>query len=285
MTMRPAFWFDNTELLSYQNFHKLIPLFCRMARRAGRGRLKVQLAADGTRGQGRVADMIADTLISEIRCGKIAIDDVLPSERSLCARFDASRPTVREALSQVQLRGYIHAGGGKRPRAAWPSLAGILRGAGDVIRDILGDTESSAHLEQMRHFIETGAMREAASRADHLQIAQMRHALETNFEAIGTSGFAASDLAFHRSLVSVVGNPIILTLHDLFVSDMLARRPPEPDRLTHDRLVYEEHRQIYDAVLKGDVIAATEVMDRHLARSYRASLGSPRTLSTGGDGA
>ncbi|MEZ5823543.1 MAG: FCD domain-containing protein [Geminicoccaceae bacterium] len=241
----------------------------------------MQSVGDMIQGQTRTADLIANTLVDEIRSQRIAVDEVLPSERELCARFDASRPTVREALSQLQLRGYLNAGGGKRPRASLPSLAEILRGAGDVIRDVLGDTESDAHLEQTRHFIETGAVREAAMRADHLQIAQIRSALEDNFRTIGTSAFPQTDIAFHRSIVSVVGNPIILTLHDLFVSDMLARRPPETDRQAHDEMVYEEHRQIYEAVLGGDVIAATDVMDRHLARSYRYRLAMPRSLLAG----
>ena len=238
----------------------------------------MQIAGDMVRGQPRTADLIASTLVGEIRSGRIAVDEVLPSERDLCARFEASRPTVREALSQLQLRGYLNAGGGKRPRASRPSLSSIFRGAGDVIRDILGDTESAAHLEQMRHFIETGAVREASIRADHLQIAQIRSALEDSYRTIGTSGFPESDIAFHRAIVAVVGNPIILTLHDLFVSDLLARRPPEDDRLKHDELVYDEHRQIYEAILGNDVIGATDVMDRHLARSYRYRLELPKSL-------
>ena len=227
----------------------------------------------------RATDAIAEALIGEILAGDIDPDTPLPTERELCDRFGASRPTVREALAQMQVRGYVTAGAGKRPRAARPSLTDVLRGAGDHIREILGDAESGAHLEQMRQFIETGAAREAATRAGNVEIAKMQAALERNYEAIETGDFPATDIAFHRALVSVVGNPVILTLHDMFVSELLRQRPPVADQLTHNRRSYEEHRQIYEAILEGDAVTATAVMDRHLARSYRSRLRPPKSFA------
>lgn len=220
----------------------------------------------------RMPDLIASILIGEIRRGDLAQGQPLPPERELCDRFDASRPTVREALSQMQMRGFLDAGGGRRPRASRPSLQTILHSAADNIRDLLGDAEGGAHLEQMRQFIETGATREAAKRGDRVQIAILKDALRQNEAAIGTAEFAAADIAFHRALVSIVGNPVMLTLHDMFVSELLAQRPPVDDPARHDAMAYEEHRAIYEAVLNGDVMAATDVMDRHLERSYRARL-------------
>ena len=133
----------------------------------------------------------------------------------------------------------------------------------------------------MRQFIESGAARQAAMHADNIRITRIRSALDRNFEAIGTPDFASSDIAFHRALVTVIDNPVILALHDMFVSGMLARRAPTDDPARYDRIAYEEHRAIYEAVLAGDVVTATDVMDRHLARSYRARLKAPR--STGMD--
>ncbi len=109
----------------------------------------------------RAADAIADALIGQIRDGSITLNEALPTERELCEHFSASRPTVREALTQMQMRGYVETGGGKRPRAAKPSIQAILMTTGSHLREILGDAESAAHLEQMRQFIEAGAAREA----------------------------------------------------------------------------------------------------------------------------
>ena len=232
---------------------------------------------DGTPRQ--APQVIAETLIGEIIRGEIAVDEPVPTERDLCVRFDASRPTVREALAIMQLRGYLSGGGGRRPRAAFPSLGDVLRGVGGVIREILGDAESIAHLEQTRGFIEIGAVREATIRADNAQIAKIHAAVEANEKAIGTPAFPETDIAFHRAVVAVVGNPIILTLHDLFVSELLARRPPDVDQKAHDRMVFEEHHAIFQAMIDADVIRATEVMERHMRRSYRTRLFSKRATA------
>lgn len=223
---------------------------------------------------------IAADMIERIKSGDLQVGAPLPPERELCEAYEASRPTVREALSLMQMRGFAALGGGKRPRAAKPSLDWVLASAAEHIRDILGDAATGAHLEQMRQFIEAGAVRGAAERASNIQLAKMQSALAANLDAIGTDDFARTDVAFHRAIVDVIGNPIILTLHDMFVSSLLAHRPEVQDRLKHDELIYEEHRQIYEAILKNEVDRASALIDHHLARSYKSRLTVPKTAAS-----
>jgi len=230
----------------------------------------------------RASELMAQVLIEEIRSGMLPVGDALPTERELCDRFDASRPTVREALVLMQSGGYISTAAGKRPRADKPTIENIILTAGDHIREILGQAESGAHLEQMRQFVETGAVREAARKASNVQITLIRNALSDNFAAIGSETFPQTDIAFHRSIVAVVDNPIILTLHDRFVSVMLASRPALVERQQHDETMYEEHRCIYEAILRGDMVEATDIMDRHLERSYRSRLAPPQKIGVDG---
>lgn len=223
---------------------------------------------------------IAADMIERIKSGDLIVGEPLPPERELCEAYGASRPTVREALSLLQMRGFAALGGGKRPRAAKPSLDRVLASTAEHIRDILGDAETGAHLEQMRQFIEAGAVRGAAERASNIQLAKMQTALEANLRAIGTDDFATTDVAFHRAIVDVIGNPIILTLHDMFVSSLLAQRPMVQDRLNHDELIYEEHRQIYEAILRNEVDQASALINHHLARSYKSRLAAPKTAAS-----
>jgi len=231
----------------------------------------------------RVPDLIAETLVAQIKSGGLRVGDALPTERELCERFSTSRPTVREALSQLQQRGFLETGVGKRPRAAAPSIEDVLSAAAGHIGDILGNVESAAHLEQMRQFIEAGAVRVAAVKASNIEVAKMRGALDANFAAIGTDDFMGTDIAFHRSIVAVVGNPIILKLHDMFVRSMIAQRPSLDERRPYDEMAYEEHRKIYEALLAGDVVVATNLIDAHLERSYRSRLAAPKSLQPKSD--
>jgi DNA-binding FadR family transcriptional regulator len=236
-------------------------------------------AAEGA-GKSRAAVAIANALIADIKAGRIPVGEPLPSERDLCERFDSSRPTVREALVLMQQRGYANLGTTRRPRAEKPSIERILLNAAGHIRDLVGDAESGAYLEQIRQFIEVGAVRSVARSASAIKLAQIHGALDACYEAIGDlDRFKEADQAFHRAIVSVVENPVILTLHDLFVRTMLQQRGPSENQRQHDMMVYEEHRQIYEAIVTGDAEKAVAVMDAHLARSYRARVPPPKKLN------
>ncbi len=232
---------------------------------------------DATRAKGAAVE-IAAALERRINSGELPTGEPLPTERALCEEFATSRPTVREALLLMQGRGYVKLETGRRPRAARPTLDGILTSAASHISSLLGDAESGAHLEQLRQFIEAAAARIAAANATSIQLHKIKAALEQNEADIDTERFPASDIAFHRAIVDVVGNPIILKLHDMFASTMLANRPRRTPLNASDRTSYDEHVAIYEAIVAGDPMKAAELTDQHLMRSYRSRLaGAGRT--------
>lgn len=226
------------------------------------------------------AERLADALMEEIRNGVIADDAPMPSERDLCQRFTVSRPTVRAALMQMQARGYLSQEANRRPRAHKPTIGRVFQAAGAGLSDVLGLVEATAYMDQLRQFIEVGAVRQAAQEASNLQLAQIHRALERCYAALSDdTRFARADADFHRAIVAVVQNPIILELHDRFVFDMVASRPTSPERVEMNRQSYEEHRQIYEAIAASDPQAAMDIMDRHLARAYRNRLAKPARLT------
>ena len=221
----------------------------------------------------RVAESIAAELIADVQGGQIDEGENFPSERELCERFEVSRPTIREALALVRQRGFADFSSSRRPRAVRPSFASLLEGATALMRDLLDDMESIAYMEQVRQFIEVGAVRMISKGATTVQIARLHTTLEACREAIGDADrFKAADIAFHRALVSFVDNPILLTLHDTFAKAMFDRRPRESDPKTRNRIVYEEHRAVFEAIVEHDGDRAARVMEEHLARSYRSIL-------------
>lgn len=221
----------------------------------------------------RVSETLADALAEDIRLGLIPFGTPLPTERELCERFDASRASVREALHVLRERGYADMSASRRPIAAKPTFERIFANAAAHIRDLVGDAESGAYIEQMRQFIEVGAVRTVIASASPLKLARIAAALAACHDAIGDrQAFAEADVAFHRAIVQVVENAIILTLHDMFVRQLLGRRPPLHDQLAHDKLVYSEHEQIFQAIVAADADRAAELLDAHLARSFRNRL-------------
>ena len=225
------------------------------------------------------SEQIAEALIADIREDVIGESEALPSERALCERFGASRPTIRSALQNMNVSGYVNLDSTRRPRATKPSLESVFATAGKGLSQLLGNVETGAHFDQIRQFIEVGAVRLAAQEASNLQIVQISKALERGFKALDDDAeFARADADFHRAIVSVVRNPFILELHDRFVFNIVAGRIDDSNRLELNRLSYEEHRLIYKAITESDPERAMNIMDCHLARSYRASMPEPVRL-------
>ena len=78
-----------------------------------------------------------------------------------------------------------------------------------------------------------------------------------------------------RAIVKVVDNPIMLNLHDMFIRKLLSSRPPVSNQRKHDTMVYQEHKSIYEAILRKDAEIAMAIMNQHLQRSYKIRLQVP----------
>src|SRR5690606_41399565 len=52
---------------------------------------------------------VANSIVAEIRSGKYPRGERLPPERELAEEFGVSRPTVREAMIALEIRGIVEA--------------------------------------------------------------------------------------------------------------------------------------------------------------------------------
>ena len=63
-------------------------------------------------------------LIGQVRSGKLKVGDMLPTEFELCEKFGVSRPTVRQAMSEMVAEGYLYRHKGKGTFVSKPKLEG-----------------------------------------------------------------------------------------------------------------------------------------------------------------
>jgi len=125
----------------------------------------------------RTSEVVADSLIKEIKGNYLEIGATLPTERELCDRFGASRPTIREALRIIEFKGHLRQASNKRPVAEKPTIQKILKYTAENLKEILDDIESQAYLEQMRQFIEVGALRTVIESSSEVNLARIHKAL------------------------------------------------------------------------------------------------------------
>lgn len=213
---------------------------------------------------------VADDLTARLADGEWAVDERLPSEKSLAESYGVGRSTVREAIRTLSARGLV------APRQGDGVYVLALVAESEVQR-LLSRAEL-ADVFEARVGLEAEAARLAALRiapatVDALRTAERRR---TAAHSAGPEAFAAADVELHRAIVDASGNPVIAALFEQFA--------PALDRAARELATFEtgddspigadldEHAAIVDAVCRGDADAAAAASRRlgdHLVRALR----------------
>ncbi|WP_068109591.1 FCD domain-containing protein [Tropicimonas marinistellae] len=205
----------------------------------------------------------------------------LPAERELAERLGVSRPSLREALSDLEAHGLI------RRRA----------GAGIYVADVLGPAFSeplirlfSTHDEAVfdciafRRDIEGLAAERAAklgSETDHAVIGEIFRQMEEAHRRRSGNDESRLDAEFHMAIIEAGHN--LVTLHMMRAMYALLqegvfynRKAMFRQRSTRDALL-DQHRAIHDAILKRSPEGARAAVERHLDFVEQAMLDQRRT--------
>jgi GntR family transcriptional repressor for pyruvate dehydrogenase complex len=198
----------------------------------------------------------------------------LPAERELAERLGVSRPSLREALAELQAHGLLTA------RA----------GAGIYVADVLGSAFSDAlirlfadHEEAVFDYLSFRRDMEglAADRA-------ARHASDTDLRVIHTllekmeaaharpdpEAEARLDAEFHLAIIEASHNVIMLhmmrSMYDLLRRGVFYNRQVMFDQRTTREQLLDQHRAIDAALQSRDPDAARAAVERHLDYVRRA---------------
>ncbi len=231
---------------------------------------------DRTRGYMQVAD----ALRREIRRMGITGGARLPSERELAQQLKISRPSLREALIVLELRGEIEirVGSGIYLKQAGAAEDDADAPAADVDHDVSPMGHSPQDVNQLRYFLEGGVAAHAARFITREQLKTLSASVEAMRRAVGTRDrtgdepLANADRLFHVTLSSTTRNRLLIqTLEELFDQ----RYTPiggSMHRLFDNESVWldavGEHQEIYEAVAAGDPLQAQAAMYRHLVRAH-----------------
>lgn len=215
----------------------------------------------------------SDDLVAEIEVriasGQFENNKPLPAERDLMDMFGASRTVVREAISTLSNRGLVETKPRFRPVVKKPDYGTVLTATGKIIEHLLSEPGGVTDLYRSREFIERSLARHAALHANKDDIADLKAALEANFEAIDdTPRFFQTDMEFHGVLYKIVRNPIFPAIHEGYLS-WLSPSWGKMDRAPdHNFINYQAHKKIYEAILARDPVLAENAMDEHLAVAW-----------------
>ncbi|HMN81864.1 MAG TPA: transcriptional regulator NanR [Burkholderiaceae bacterium] len=212
---------------------------------------------------------VLDRLMQRIHSGEIRPGDKLPAERELMDQYGVGRPAIREALQAMERSGIVEITHGERARVVVPTADDLIRQIGSGARHLLNtQPDTFEHLKHARVFLEAGMAREAAGCATPEQIALLRTRIDEQRESLSRlDEFLDRDMAFHREIARINGNPIFSAIVEAVFRwggdyyQPLVRAPGA------EQLTISEHRAIVDAIEAGDAAGAERAMRAHLLRS------------------
>ena len=212
---------------------------------------------------------VLDRLQQRIRSGELAPGDHLPSERELMDAYGVGRPAVREALQELARSGIVEITHGERARVVVPTAHLLISQVAGGARHLLQTRpDTLEHLKEARVFLEAGVARIAAARATLADVERLRSRIADQRAAIDdVDRFLACDMAFHREIAAITGNPIFAaTVEALFnwaaeYYHSIVRAPGA------EELTLAEHQRIVDAIAARQPDDAAQAMRDHLLRA------------------
>ena len=212
---------------------------------------------------------VLERLMRRIDSGEIRPGDQLPPERDLMALYGVGRPAIREALQAMERSGIVEISHGERARVVVPTAEGLMAQIASGARHLLQvQPDTLAHLKEARLFLEAGTARLAAERATPADVAELRACIEAHRAAVPPNeGFLACDMAFHRTVARISGNPIYPAIVEAIFQWASAYYQPMVRAPGAEVLTLEEHTRLVDAIAAHDPDAAEAAVRAHLNRS------------------
>ena len=218
---------------------------------------------------GRISEVIVEQVRLLIRQGQLSAGDRLPSERELCERFGVSRVTVREALRVLEANGLVEIRVGARGGAFVTAPSSRLVGEG--ISDLITLASLTAvEVTEARMVFELGIVPLVCERATTEDIDALYEICDRSTVALeGDDDYPlALSAEWHTRYAQAAHNRavamLVESLHGPLLMSLERARDVAP---LHGRHGVEEHRELVDAVAKGNVENATDLMRRHLNRT------------------
>ena len=205
---------------------------------------------------------VADSIMASIKTGACKPGSRLPSERDLAVAYKVSRPTVREAMIALEIRGLVESRHGSGIYITEHPPAQI--GADDL--DI-----GAFELTEARRLFEGEAAALAATTITDEQVAELETIItdmvkENHRKQTGE----LADRRFHVAIARATRNTAITTvienLWDIRYKSPLCRHMLERARSVGVQPRISEHRRILAALKKHDPKAARAAMRDHLGR-------------------
>lgn len=223
----------------------------------------------------RIHETIVETLGRQIVSGTFKPGHSFANETTTGATFNASRTATREALKILGSKGLIESrpksGTVVKNRVEWSLLdPKILEWC---LQDPKQSRQTMFEIFEVRMAFEPFAATMAAANRSTEDILSIRRALRGMAHYVDIADRAECDLAFHKAILEATGNSLFRSLGELISVGLrhmfrvgLEAHPEE------DEQWLQRHREVADAIEKGDEGQSRELMKKLLSQAQTTQL-------------
>lgn len=205
-------------------------------------------------------DQIIELLLSYIIANKLKSGDKLPSEEELADRFNVSRVSIREGLRGLKFLGFAR---------SYPRRGTIIQEMDFTLLgraigfQIAASDFTYRQLLEARLSIELGALDVIVGKLTPNDIAELKKVADCSRYSDDPTEIEynlSRDCEFHRRLLAIGGNSILLVFSNLLQTFFAARitAPESSQQATRD------HMQLIEALECGNLELARGIMRKHL---------------------
>jgi GntR family transcriptional repressor for pyruvate dehydrogenase complex len=211
-----------------------------------------------------LSDQVADTLVADIRAGRLAAGDKLPTEAALVTQFTVSRTVVREALSRLKSLGLVES---RQGSGVYVKEAGFSPLNFDAKSS--RSKQAVVQMVEVRRALEGEVAALAAQRRTQADMARIRKSIAQLDKAVQDGGDGVDeDVQYHRAIAQAARNPFLIStleyLGQFLHGATQVTRANEARRADFARQVLIEHALIVKAIEAGDAKAARKAATAHM---------------------
>lgn len=217
----------------------------------------------------RKSSFIADQILLMIASGQYKAGSRLPSERIITEQMGVSRPSLREAISALQIVGILESRPGDGTYVTNPDATDDIR---HRVVSVLEDSDSPFENMQARKALEIGCARLAVSVATDADLDALRSAWDEKCQR-GRRGdlneYLAYGKEFHLAIARATKNRVIegimeklldMTIQPLWTSMRRNYFLKDPSRI---ELMLDVHDRIVQAICARDADRAVVALEAH----------------------
>jgi GntR family transcriptional regulator, transcriptional repressor for pyruvate dehydrogenase complex len=189
--------------------------------------------------------------------------DRIPSEKGLADGFGVSRGSVREALKALEIIGVIESKAGDGTFLREFSNESFLM---QFLFTVSLNTVRIEYLADIRFLLERRVIElaiEKAQESDFQELDEVLNKIEAKQSVDPNADTSELGLEFHRKLIEVSKNPVLINLAYLWVTFFHKIHPIIRDTVPPSNYL-RDHRPIWEAIKRKDFIEAERCLREHL---------------------